>query len=293
MSDEKNIFQKRHAVSKGATRMVTVNGVRLAYEIHGTGEIPLVLVHGWLESRRTWDRVVPHLDDSFRVITYDLRGYGESERPSDRTGSSKHVADLAALIEHQHLELSSAWVAGQSSGGEMALFLAAKQPDLLRGIIAHEPGFGSLLADDPAMAPMLDSYPQLVAEVTERIKSGDHAGGAEQFVEEGLGKGLWAKFPPDFRQDLINNAPNTLDDLNDPDASAFDLEWVREFTRPVLLTIGDQTAPMYPPVITKLAEALPSAEIKEITGAGHPVQAQRPEEFAKAINAFVRRHTND
>ena len=289
MADEKNNSQKQHAVSKDATRMVTVNGVRLAYEIHGIGEIPLVLVHGGFESRRTWDWVVPHLADSFRVLTYDLRGYGESEWPSGQVGSREHVADLVALIEH--LDLSPAWVAGQSGGGNITLRLAAERPDLLRGIIAHEPGLGSLLADDPTTAPMLEGIPQLVAEVTERIKSGDHAGAAEQFVEEGLGEGLWAKFPPEFRQDVIDNAPNTLDDLNDPEDSTFDLEWIRGFTRPALLTLGDQTAPMFPPIITKLAEALPSAEVQELTGAGHPVQAEQPEDFAEAINDFVRRHT--
>ena len=83
----------------------------------------------------------------------------------------------------------------------------------------------------------------------------------------------------------------SLEDVNDPEDSAFDLDWIRGFTRPVLLTTGDQTAPMFPPAINKLAEALPSAEVQQITGAGHPVQAQQPEEFAKAINDFVRKHT--
>ena len=289
MADEKHNLQNRLAVSRDATRMVTVNGVRLAYEIHGEGEIPLVLVHGAFESRRTWDWVVPHLADSFRVLIYDLSGYGESERPSDRVSSLEHIGDLAALIEH--LELSPAWVAGQSGGGEITLFLAAKRPDLFRGIIAHEPGFDSLLANDPATAPLLEGFPQLIAEVIERIKSGDHAGGAKQFVEEGLGESTWASFPPEFRQDLIDNAPNTLDDLSDPEDLSFDLEWIRGFTRPVLLTFGDQTAPMYPPVINKLSEALPSAEVEKIAGAGHTVQARQPEEFAKAINDFVLRHT--
>ena len=289
MKDEKNNLQKRVTVSRDSTRMVTVNGVQLACEIHGEGEIPLVLVHGGFESLRTWDGVVPHLAKSFRVLTYSQRGYGESEWPSGQVGSREHVADLVALIEH--LDLSPAWVAGQSGGGNITLRLAAERPDLLRGIIAHEPGLGSLLADDPTTAPMLEGIPQLVAEVTERIKSGDHAGAAEQFVEEGLGEGLWAKFPPEFRQDVIDNAPNTLDDLNDPEDSTFDLEWIRGFTRPALLTLGDQTAPMFPPIITKLAEALPSAEVQELTGAGHPVQAEQPEDFAEAINDFVRRHT--
>jgi pimeloyl-ACP methyl ester carboxylesterase len=266
-----------------------VNGVELAYKIHGTGEIPLVMVHGALETHQNWDWVVPHLPDSFRVLTYDRRGYGDSERPSGKWGFREHVADLADLIEN--LGLAPAWVVGQSGGGNITLRLAGERPDLLRGIVAHEPALLSLLQDDPTLAPMLERFSQLAAAFKERIAAGDQAGAAELFVEEGLGEGLWAKFPPWFRQMCIKNAANTLDDLNDPEGLVFDLEWIRGFTRPALLTLGDQTAPLFPPVITRLAEAMPSAEVQEFTGAGHPIMVEQPEDFAEAITAFVRRHT--
>jgi hypothetical protein len=52
MAGVKNDFQKQHAISKDGTETVTVNNVRLACEVHGTGEIPLVMVHGsWLSRR--------------------------------------------------------------------------------------------------------------------------------------------------------------------------------------------------------------------------------------------------
>jgi len=63
--------------------IVTVNGVRLFYEIHGTG-VPLVLVHGSWDSHRNWDLVVPRLAEVFRVLTYDRRGHSQSERPGLR-----------------------------------------------------------------------------------------------------------------------------------------------------------------------------------------------------------------
>jgi len=138
---------------------------------------------------------------------------------------------------------------------------------------------------------MLEGFAQLVAAFQERIAAGDHAGAAELFVEEGLGKGLWSEFPPDFRKMCTENAANTLDDLNDPESTAFDLEWIKDFTGPALLTLGDQTAPLFPPVITRLAEAMRSAEVQEFTGAGHPIMVEQPEDFAEAITAFVRRHT--
>ncbi len=289
MADEKNNFQKQHAFSKDATGMVTVNGVRLAYEINGTGEIPLVMVHGSWLSRRTWDPMLPQLAESFRVITYDRRGHGESDRPSGQGSVREDVADLAALIEH--LELAPVWVAGQSFGGSITLRLAGEQPDLLRGITAHEPPLFALLAGDPAVGPMLEGFAQLVAAVSERIASGDHDGAAEQFIEKGLGEGLWAKFPSWFRQMMSEHAPTYLDEANDPDQLAFDLEWVRGFPHPALLTQGDQSPPPFAAVIPRLAEALPSAEVREITGAGHVVHVEQPDDYAEAITSFIRRHT--
>ena len=161
--------------------VANVNGVRLFYEVSGAGEVPLVLVHGSWGSHHNWDLVVPELAESFRVLTYDRRGHSESERPPEQGSVREDVADLAALIEH--LELGPAWVAGNSFGASITLRLAGERPDLLRGIIAHEPPLFSLLANDPSVAPMLDEVGKRIGAVVERIASGDDAGAAEQFVE--------------------------------------------------------------------------------------------------------------
>ena len=269
--------------------MVTVNGVQLAYEIHGAGEIPLVMVHGSWLSRRTWEPMVPQLAKSFRVLTYDRRGHGESERPSGQGSVREDVDDLAALIEH--LGLAPTWVAGQSFGGSITLRLASERPDLLRGITAHEPPLFALVAGDHAVAPMLEGFAQLVAAICERIAAGDHAGAAEQFIEEGLGSGLWTQLRPELRQIMVENAPTYLDEAKDPDQLAFDPDWITGFLRPAFLTQGDQSPPVFPPVITKLADVLPSAEVGTISGAGHVVHEEQPEDYAEAITDFIRRHT--
>ncbi len=270
------------------TAMVTVNGVQLAYEVYGSGETPLVMVHGGWISRRYWNPVVPRLAQSFRVLSYDRRGHGESEKPGGQGSIHEDVADLAALIEH--LGLSPAWVAGQSSGANIVLRLAAERPDLLQGVIAHEPGLMLLLADDPATAPLLEDVGQLTSEVMERIASGDYVGAAEQFVKEGLGPGVWSKFPPELRQDMVENTLTVVDDLNDPDESAFDLEWVREFPHPVLLTKGDRSTPAFEPIVTKLAEAMPMAEVSEFKGAGHVPHVEKPREYVATVTAFIEKH---
>jgi len=71
---------------------VTVNGVRLAYDIHGTGETPLVMVHGSWTAGEQWYPVVPQLAESFRVLTYDRRGHGDSERPDSQGSTSARAS---------------------------------------------------------------------------------------------------------------------------------------------------------------------------------------------------------
>ena len=103
-----------------------VNGVQLFYEISGSGEVPLVLVHGSWTSLETWRLVIPELTQSFRLLTFDRRGHSASERPGGQGSIHDDVADLAALIEH--LGLGPTWVAGNSFGGSITLRLAAEHP---------------------------------------------------------------------------------------------------------------------------------------------------------------------
>ena len=266
-----------------------VNGVELFYELSGTGDTPLVLVHGSWASHHNWDLVVPGLAESFRVLAYDRRGHSGSQRPTMQGSVREDVADLAALIET--LGLTPAWVAGNSFGASITLRCAGEHPELFRGLIAHEPPLFSLLADDPAVAPILREVGNRIGAVVERIASGDHAGAAEQFVETiALGPGAWDKLPPDFKRTLIENAPTYLDESNDPDQLAFDLEWIKGFSRPSLLTIGDQSPPTFAPVVAKLVDALPNGETITFSGAGHIPQVTHPDAYVEAIRAFIYRY---
>jgi pimeloyl-ACP methyl ester carboxylesterase len=269
---------------------INVNGVQLFYELHGTGDIPLVFVHGSWASHNTWDLVVPSLAESFQVLVYDRRGHSQSQRLTVQGSVREDVADLAALIEN--LGLAPAWVAGNSFGASITLRMASERPELFRGLIAHEPPLFSLLADDPAMAPMLKEVEQRVGAVSERIASGDHAGAAEQFVETvALGPNTWAQLPSDFRQTLIENAPTFLDEANDPEQLAFDLAWIKGFSPPSLLTIGDQSPPTFAPVVEQLASVLPNVETIVLPGAGHIPHATHPDAYVEAIRTFVRENS--
>jgi pimeloyl-ACP methyl ester carboxylesterase len=266
-----------------------VNGVRLYCELNGTGDVPLVLVHGSWASHDDWNRVVRRLADSFRVLTYDRRGHSRSERPDGRGSVREDVADLAALIEH--FALAPAWVVGNSFGASITLRLAGERPELFRGLIGHEPPLFSLLGDDPALAPLLAEVDRRIRAVVTRIASGDDAGAAEQFVETvALGPGTWAQLSPQHQRTLVDNAPTFLDEASDREQIGFDLEWIRRFSQPALLTLGNQSPPTFAPVVARLAEALPRVEVLTFPGAGHIPHATDPDAYVEAILAFTRNH---
>jgi pimeloyl-ACP methyl ester carboxylesterase len=244
------------------------------------------LVHGSWDSHHDWDLVVPRLTDAFRVLTYDRRGHSQSERPTGQGSVREDVADLAALIAH--LELAPAWVAGNSFGASITLRLAGERSDLLRGIIAHEPPLFSLLANDLSVAPMLDEVGKRIGAVVERIASGDDAGAARQFVETvALGPGTWGQLSRDLKETFTTNAPTFLDEAHDPEQLAFDLAWIGAFHGPSLLTTGDQSPPIFAPVVEKVANVLPNASIATFPGAGHIPHLSHPDAYVEAIRAFI------
>lgn len=274
-------------VEPAVVEFAQVNGVRIAYERTGESGDPLVFVHGSWGSHHNWDPVVPRLAGEFRVVTYDRRGHSDSERPQGPGSVHEDVADLAALIEY--LDIAPAWVVGNSYGSIITLRLASARPDVLRGIVVHEPPLFTLLDDGGSEAAALEEIRSgPLAEVYRRLTAGDHAGAAELFVEQvALGPGSWAKLPEDLRQTFIVNAPTYLDEMNDPDALTVDEAALARFTAPTLITEGDQSPPIFPAVLERLAGLMPHAERVVYPGAGHIPHITHPVSYVDELVAFT------
>src|SRR5689334_16339062 len=119
--------------TKAAGSYADVNGIKLYYEIHGTGQ-PLVLLHGGLGSGEMFGPVLAQLAEHHRVIVPDLQGHGRTadiDRPID---IRLMADDIAALIDHLGLEKPD--LVGYSLGGGVALHTAAKYPAKVRRLVA-------------------------------------------------------------------------------------------------------------------------------------------------------------
>jgi pimeloyl-ACP methyl ester carboxylesterase len=266
----------------------TINGVQLFWELAGRSGDPIVLVHGSWIDHHNWDRVVPLLARSFRVLSYDRRGHSRSERPATRYSIHHDVADLAALIEA--LRLAPAHIVGNSSGGAIVLRLAAERPDLFRSLVVNEPTVLDLLADDPATSDILADAKSLMDAVAERLAAGDMAGGARDFIDNvAFGPGAWAELPPAVRDMVIANAPTFLAEMRDPEFFSIDLQRLRSFARPALLSLGGHGPPIFTPVVERIARVLPRAQRHVFASAGHEPEQSHPDQFAATVAEFIAR----
>lgn len=265
-----------------------INGISLYYELEGGGE-PLALVHGSWGDATNWARVAPGLSETFRVLIYDRRGHSRSQRPDTRGSVDEDGDDLAALLDA--LELAPAHVVTNSYGGNIALRLATRRPDLFRSLSCHEPPLWALLEDDAESEKLLQQGAHGLEAVGRRIAQGDHEGAARQFVEEvAFGPGAWKnELPAETRAIFVNNAPTFLDELQDPDELGVDREALSRLEIPVRLTQGSESPPLFPRVIDRLVELIPRVRRETIQGAAHVPQLTMPQRYVELTTHALRR----
>jgi 2-succinyl-6-hydroxy-2,4-cyclohexadiene-1-carboxylate synthase len=152
---------------------IEILGVPHAYELTAPTSCPyaLVFIHGWLNSRGYWQPVISRLSDDLQCLSYDLRGFGESQSlpetdfsPAqtsfDLTANSSnalnssfdslytpaaYAQDLVALL--QQLNIHNAWLIGHSLGGTIALWTATQMPECIKGVICINAGGGIYLKE--------------------------------------------------------------------------------------------------------------------------------------------------
>lgn len=126
----------------------TADGVRLRVCDRGAGPAAFVLVHGWKQSHRLWDPVVARLAPRHRVVAFDLRGMGESDKPNSLYTFDELAADLAFVLDA--LELEDATLVGWSMGCTVSLqHLASGAPRVGRLVLVNGPLRLTRTADFP------------------------------------------------------------------------------------------------------------------------------------------------
>jgi pimeloyl-ACP methyl ester carboxylesterase len=140
------------------TGYAPVNGLKMYYEVHGSGD-PVVLLHGaFMTITNNWTGWIGELSKTRKVIAVELQGHGRTA-DIDRDISSANLADdVAALLDH--LKIPRADVIGYSMGGGVALQCAIRHPEKVRKVVS----ISSVFRHDGWVKEGLDAFPQLTAE---------------------------------------------------------------------------------------------------------------------------------
>jgi pimeloyl-ACP methyl ester carboxylesterase len=118
------------------------NGIRVYYEVYGSGDPTVLLLPTWsvLHSRH-WKMQIPYLARHCRVVTFDGRGNGRSDRPQDPSAYDEREFAADALAVMDETQAESAVIVGFSLGGQRGLLLAAEHPERIEGAVFIGPNF--------------------------------------------------------------------------------------------------------------------------------------------------------
>ena len=248
------------------------NGIRLYYEEHGEGT-PILGIHGSGSSSIVlWAGAVEPLARLGRLILYDRRGCGRSERPEPflRTTREQEGDDAAALLDV--LDASPAVVIGRSYGGDVAFELARRHPGHVRAIVGLEPG---LLHLDPEAKRFED-------ELNARLRAAEPERVGETLIDAALGPGGWDALPAAARELFTANGPAILAEVEGLNAD-LDEDALSSIEHPTLLVSAAESPEPLRRVAARLASLLPNVEEARVEG-GHLIDPADP-----AVLRFVER----
>jgi pimeloyl-ACP methyl ester carboxylesterase len=152
--------------SARAGRYAEVNGLRMYYEVHGTGR-PLVLIHGALTTiQSSFGKILPTLACTRQVIAVELQAHGRTADIARPFSNENSADDVAALL--RHLGIQEADILGYSMGGSTAIRIATRHPSLVRKLVVISTGFDRsgltpelqqfMASIDPENAPWAESF---------------------------------------------------------------------------------------------------------------------------------------
>jgi pimeloyl-ACP methyl ester carboxylesterase len=262
--------------------LAEINNALLHYEIAGQGQ-PFVMLHAGVADHRQWNNEFAHFAQRFRVLRYDLRGYGRSE-PVD--GEFSHLQDLTALLDHLRLE-QPLILMGCSMGGGLAMDFALTYPSRVKALIMVGSGPSGLELDVPTPAKFAEVEKafnegklDLVAELETQIWF-DGEGRSPAQVDKAM-----RQLAYDMNRIALAHEAKSLGKRL-PDTQFPAATRLNELHIPVLIIVGEYDNPYILGAGAYMAENIPSARKVVIADAAHLPNMDHPAEFQRLVSEFL------
>ncbi|MCE2557174.1 MAG: alpha/beta fold hydrolase [Acidobacteria bacterium] len=259
-------------------RATAADGATLHYRLAGSGPV-VVLTHGLGGHLDSWEPTVDALQDRYTVLTWDVRGFGGSERRPDTMAPEVWASDLAAVLDE--VGADDAVIGGISMGGVVSQRFALDFPDRTRALI--------LISTS--------------SEVNERATAGWNAR-ADLIARDGLAKALTPTGPAlsygkEYRErhaDDIAEAARLTIERNDAACYAAacravsDIDYTADLATiscPTLILQGLEDALTPPGGSVIMSRRIPDARLVMLEHCGHGIPTERPDEFHAEVGAFL------
>ncbi|HEY8948557.1 MAG TPA: alpha/beta fold hydrolase [Rhizomicrobium sp.] len=253
--------------------MPTLNrdGVDIYYEVHGSGPV-ILLSHGYSSTSAMWRGQVAPLSKEHMLVTWDMRGHGQSDYPEDQTQYSEEhtVADMAAILDA--VGADDAIIGGLSLGGYMSLAFHLAHPERTRALLIIDTGPG-FKKDEPR-----NDWNANV----ERT--------AQKYAEEGLGplNAATAERRTAHHRNARGLELAARGMLAQRDARV--IASLPDIKVPSLVVVGSEDKPFLI-AADYMAKKIPKAEKVVIEGAGHAANIDKPKTFNAAVLEFLKKHS--
>ena len=260
------------------------NGIELYYEVHGEGK-PLVLISGLGYPGWQWHKMVPLLAETFKVIAFDNRGVGQSDKPAGPYTAGMLAADTAGLLDA--LSIEKAVIVGHSMGGFVAQALALDFPQRVEKLILCSTNFGG-----PNHVPVTPEAMKVLTDVSSdaltRFKNGLAVSTAPD----------WSEKNPEMIEEWIQwRVANPIEPVHYqaqmaiglglmPEAAAFENKLSR-LNVPTLILFGAHDKVVPPANADLLAKKIAGSTVLIFPDAGHFFPIEIAEAASRAITDFA------
>ena len=244
---------------------------------------PVVLVHEGIADSRMWEPQWARYAERFRVVRFDMRGFGQSP---PAVGTYSLSGDLVELLER--LELGPATLIGVSLGGAIALETAIARPELVSRLVLVAPGLRGFEMSDETKAGW--------AEEEAALERGDVDGAVEVNLR------MWVDGPSRAPDEVDADVRSKVGEMQrraieiwleageEGDHQALAEGWgdrLGEISVPTLVLVGDLDRPEMLEIAKRLETEIPNARRETIAGTAHVPSMERPDEFDRLVLDFL------
>lgn len=246
------------------------DGVEIAFETKGSGDITLVFIHGWSCDKSYWNNQVNELSKNYKVVIIDLAGHGASGLYRENFTIDLFGEDVTAVVNY--LKLNKVILIGHSMGGAVIIEAAKRLPGNVFGLIG------------------VDTYQSFTDDWTVEQKENFLKSFSENFVETTKGF-VKSMFPRTADSNLVKKVADDMSSA--PPAVAVSairntfyydpIPTLKEINLPIISINCD----MYPVAVEENKKIVKDYEVKFMNGVGHFLMLEKPDEFNSLLKVAV------